>query len=38
MKEENKTFLEKLLTVGKIMAIKSKDPKICNAIKKRANY
>lgn len=38
MKEKNKTFLEKLLTVGKIMAIKSKNPNLCRAIKNRANY
>lgn len=38
MKEKNERFLEKLLNVGKIMAIKSKKPKICKAIKSRANY
>ena len=38
MKEKSKIFLEKLLTVGKIMAIKSKDPNLCKAIKNRANY
>ena len=33
-----KSFLDKILKIGKIMAEKSKDPKICKAIKDRANY
>lgn len=38
MKERSKEFLTKLLEAAKIMATKSKDPKVCKAIKDRANY
>lgn len=37
-KEEKKSFLAKIMEVGRIMAGKSKDEKVNKAIKKRANY
>lgn len=36
--KEKKDFLAKLMEVGKLMAEKSKDPKVAKEIKEKANY